>query len=408
MRATLNDWQSKVKRIPRICALWLANASPLRFPQPVWFRREFPYIITAPVVGAIRWCTRTLRNIGPPVGCASALESLRDNQLDGRVILEDQGAPWIPQPSAMVECGHTQHRLQPSPIFWSHFPEAHLLSYSLGLIDSHKRLVKESSSWAATCYRKDPAYRYIMNCAPRRLDGPWTSIITEWVPTHRPTNYAHWLFDALPRLGILNEFPADTRIIVPSHLHPFQESSLELLGLCNRWRKTPERFLSIEDYYFSSPTSVTMSYDPYAVEFLRHSFLKFADTAVPTPRRFFLKRTGQMRNLVNETEVLEFFNSIGWAVVDTATMPFTQQIQLFANADAICGIHGAGMANTVWCRPGCQLVEMFSDNFLNGCFEWVAQVVGTHHRYITFKGDYMLNMHVEINRLRTLCQALAL
>src|SRR4051794_17970775 len=42
--------------------LWLANASPLPFPQPRWFRRDLPRILTAPLVGALRWIMSPFRH----------------------------------------------------------------------------------------------------------------------------------------------------------------------------------------------------------------------------------------------------------------------------------------------------------------------------------------------------------
>ena len=414
VRKHITQLWASLQYTPRICAQWLANASPIRFPQTLWYRRELPFIIKSPVINLLRRCTRSSR-IGPPSGPVSALTAIRNNQLDGRIVTECQGNPIVTPESLMVKGGFwvscadgvCRPRYAPVvPIFWGHYSNARLLAYSLGLIDNNKQLVEESVM-NEYCY-KDPAYRYLMYGTPTRLAGPWTSIISEWVPNRnrlRPTNYAHWLLEALPRLGVLDAFPANTKIIVPSHLRQYQKVTLELLGLQDRYRPTPEQYLSIEDYYFSTPVT---GYSQYSVKFLRDRLLKFADKTIESHKRFFLKRAGSLRKITNEAEVLEFFNSIGWAAVDTANMPFTQQVQLFAEANAICGIHGAGIANTLWCRPGCILVELCADKLLNGCFELVAQAVGVQHHHLIFESDYLMSIHVDINRLRSLLQSLAL
>lgn len=44
--------------------------------------------------------------------------------------------------------------------------------------------------------------------------------------------------------------------------------------------------------------------------------------------------------------------------VELETMSFSDQVQLFAKARIVVGIHGAGLANIVFCRPGTVLVEV--------------------------------------------------
>jgi capsular polysaccharide biosynthesis protein len=285
-----------------------------------------------------------------------------------------------------------QDKFQPWPVFWIRHDEARLIARSLVRLDEKKRLSLEGAFGPSMpAVKNDPAYRTCFLTPATRLEGNWTSVVTQLCE-----GYYHWLMDALPHLVMLPELPADTRIIVPPRLAAFQLETLQWLNLEGRCRPTPEKHLLVEHYYFCRPTSMTGCYNPYAVEFLRRSFLHHADESFVSPRRFYLRRVGKIRPIINEAELLEFFQTRGWAIVDTEQMSLSQQIRLFSQAEMICAPHGAGLTNLLWCQPGCKVLELCTSSYLNGVFEGLAQCVGANYRYLIFKGDYGLRSVVNI------------
>jgi len=204
------------------------------------------------------------------------------------------------------------------------------------------------------------------------------------------------MMDALPRLVMLPEFPPDTRVLVPERLAAYQLDSLRWFGLEGRVRPTAEKHLTIENYYFPSATAMCGKYNPFAVQFLRRSFLPRADTAYDPPPRFYLQRVGKFRAITNEREVLEFFQRRGWEIVDTEQLTLARQVRLFARAEMICAPHGAGLTNLLWCQPGCKVLELCASTFLNGVFEGLAQAVGVHHRYLVFEGDFGYRSSIDL------------
>jgi capsular polysaccharide biosynthesis protein len=231
---------------------------------------------------------------------------------------------------------------------------------------------------------------------PVALAGNWTSIVSRWT---RSANYYHWITDALPRLALLSRLPGDTRILLPVNLQPFQRETLRWMGLEERYRETSERHLRVENYFFSAPTAMTGCTNPYAVRFLRDRFLPHADQAFRGPTKIYLLRRGKTRDAVNEEEVEAFLSRRGWTAVDPETLTLAQQIQLFANARAVCGVHGAGFTNMLWCSPGCEVIELMADNYLNGCFESISACLDVQHRYLVFPGDDESRIHVALDQL---------
>jgi hypothetical protein len=346
---------------------------------------------------------------GPARGCYSAYQLIRrgDPRLEGRIVLEAQGAPVAGADSILVRCGRKQHLEQPWPIFWSRHHNARLVGTSLVHINEQKQLCVEAA-YGPGRIKSDPAYSCCGVRSPLRLDGPWTSLVSKWIPINRVSPYAHWLLEALPRLALLQEFPSETQILVPPHRSRYQVESLNLIGLLERSRLTTETHIMIEDYYFSAQPTMIDCYSPYAVDFLRSSFLALAGSAPATPPRFFVRRTGYWRNIVNEVEVLTFFQEAGWSIIDTTGVGFKEQIQLFAQAEAVCGIHGSGLANIVWCRRGNKVIELFADRYLGSEQEWISQCIGAEYYSLVFSSDYKLNAFVDLGRLRRLLSSLRL
>ena len=115
------------------------------------------------------------------------------------------------------------------------------------------------------------------------------------------------------------------------------------------------------------------------------------------PRRDF--RQFLARGVVNDREVVSFLSERGWTVIDPGRLSLARQIRLFAGARAVCGVHGAGLTNIVWCNPGCTVIELMADNYLNGCFESISACLELEHRHLIFPGDDKHQIQVALEAL---------
>jgi len=355
--------------------------------------------ITAFAAGCLRYLIPRRFWFAPPRGWFSDYQELKKGIGEGAIVLEDQGNPKLPDPSIILLCKRTQHQQQPWPVFWRHYRDSRLVGHSLVHVNARRELSIDAV-YGPPRLRSDPAWIYCPWKKPLFLEGAWTSVVNRWLPNNIKSPYAHWLLDALPRLALLKHFPPETRIIVPAEMYKSQFESLEILGLKDRLRSTPETHLLIEDFYFSSPPSMIVSYSPYSVECVRALFLPRIPTSARGPRRFFVRRTSVGRNMVNEQEVLDFFRELGWTIVDAAALKFSEQVQWFASAEAVCAIHGSGTANMVWCSPGCKFIEMFPADYLAGDQEWIAQCVNVDYHFMIFPCDYKLDAIIDLAVLR--------
>jgi capsular polysaccharide biosynthesis protein len=184
---------------------------------------------------------------------------------------------------------------------------------------------------------------------------------------------------------------------------------LERLNLGSRIIETEATALTVEHFYFSAPSSMTGCWNPYAVDFLRHSFLPHASPR-PTalPKRFYIIRDGYTRGVTNEVEVLEFFTRRGWALIAPEKLSIPDQIALFRDAEAIAGVHGSAFTNLVWSSLDARVLELVPENFMAGAFECLARANGLRHDFLVCKADFQSNIQVDLSQLdRIIAQEIA-
>jgi capsular polysaccharide biosynthesis protein len=353
------------------------------------------------LVEFFRWIGAGTVRLGGPRGLYFALENPREVEL----VLECQEALPISPHSLRVKCGLNQQGAQPWPIFWTKISHARLVGKSLAVLNEKKQLMVESV-FGLRCVPDDDSYHYLSLPRPTRLSGSWTSLISRWCPSGH-ANYYHWLLDGLPRLALLDRFPAETGILVPGPLQSFQRDSLEILGLLDRCRPSREVHLEIGDYYFSAPTTMTGCDNPYAVRFLRERFLSCAESVPLSFEKIYVSRLGSSRAALQEEAMIDFLSGEGWTIIQAEKYSFREQIAIFSRARAVCGLHGAGLTNLLWCQKGSKVLELCAANFLNGCYEGLAVAAGLDHRYLVFEADRHYRPNVDLQQFASAIRALA-
>ena len=330
---------------------------------------------------------------GPPKGSFSAAKCLKDGRLKGQLLLSEQSHVPPTDGNLREIAGLGQNNYQPWPIFWTLHTEARLIGPTALLVDKNKMACAEA--FFNHHSDGDSGYHTVFLPKEEALSGNWTSIVSLW---GLGSNYYHWMMDCLPRLAMLENFPSDTKIIVPSSLAKFQETTLSWLGLANRIYKYRGNHI-VENFYFSSPTAMTGCANPYAVKFLRNSFLTKGVYSNHVCDKIYIKRQGNNRGILNAVEVEAFLKKRGWQIIELEELSLAEQIGLFSSARAVCGLHGAGFTNLLWCNATCIAIEFLAHNFLNGCYEALAECLKVNHNYIIFQGDRRFRIHIDISVL---------
>ena len=128
--------------------------------------------------------------------------------------------------------------------------------------------------------------------------------------------------------------------------------------------------------YYPELLSETGNPSPHAVAWLRQRFLRIFE-----PRKslheapgLYTNGNGAARRIVNEEEIVEHLQREGFEVICPGDFPFIEQIRIFQDVEIVVAAHGAGCTNMVFAPQGAILVELFGNNYINGCFWALANI----------------------------------
>lgn len=204
-------------------------------------------------------------------------------------------------------------------------------------------------------------------------------------------NYYHFLLDVLPRWGILQEsLPgfAPDRVYVPSGTG-YERELLAMTGLdqhdlldTDRDRAFSADHLLVPSH--PNPEEVAPS---WTVEWLRNA-LPPAHTD-DKPRRLYVTRGSgpNTRRLVDEATLWPRLERRGFVRIDPGSMSVRDQIDHFAAADVVVGIHGAALTNLVFLKPGARVLHLFAPGYVKHCFWAICEgIPDVTYQYLVGEG----------------------
>lgn len=209
-------------------------------------------------------------------------------------------------------------------------------------------------------------------------------------------NYFHWLFDVLPRVGLIRSSGegADKYIFRGGGPPAYQDETLDMMGILpeqriytnHRLHLKAEKLIvpSLASRYEWSEYPQPVTYSRWACDFVRYElFLKQAAVNSTGGERLYVSRAkANHRRLLNEDEIMTKLAAIGFTAVDPGALSVKEQIGLFGSAKFIIAPHGAGLANLAFCSPGTKVVELFSPAYVPGYYWLLSNHFGLDYYYL--------------------------
>lgn len=292
------------------------------------------------------------------------------------------------------------------PVFLGCLHAAKIYSRDFLVLSSNDRILFESALSEPKILEANGILERISRPVPKPRPGQYCLLASPWSNSH----YYHWLLDALPRLSIIECFAElnSTPLIVPGELKSFHRQSLEMASVSS------ERLVGfdggcwqVDKLFFPELLSKTGSPSPHAVAWLRERFLGQIEKPPSLERKIYVtRRDAPQRRIVNEDQIVSYLQSQGFETVCPGDLCFAEQIRTFANAKIVIGPHGAGFANMVFASRNATLVEFFGDNYVNGCFWAITNILGQKHAFLTSPAS-SLDYHVPLDKLKALLDKVA-
>ncbi len=244
-------------------------------------------------------------------------------------------------------------------------------SYALVSSDDHRFLLHglEYRKGHVALLRKGKPYRAIDHAA--------------WVLTRFPDSYFRWLTQILPRILMAEDAGVADRLLMPDEAWctPFMNQSLEMMQV-----KPMDRVRPLDDFISCERLDV-FDVDPFTrplLERLRKRLVP--DKVQQASRRVFIsRRAANWRKLTNEDELWPLFERAGFERHVLEQMPFAEQCALMAETKVLWGLHGAGLANMIFCPSGAVVVEVGDPARPNPHFYALAVTLG--HQYGLLIGE---------------------
>jgi len=223
-------------------------------------------------------------------------------------------------------------------------------------------------------------------------------------------NYYHWTIETLPRLKLIADDERFNRlpIVLPKQRCPeFVYESIALAGFSDRIIHLDKGSYHAKQLFI--PTLYTnrseLSLD--AVQWLNDKILggrlkeDSGAKELNYERIFISREDADSRRILNTGEMDELLNTFGITKVVMSDYSVVEQARIFKNANLIVGIHGAALANVVYCNSEATLLEIFMDGWFTKAFYNLARAREMAYGCLLCEQDKG-NIHVDTNKLEEL------
>lgn len=104
---------------------------------------------------------------------------------------------------------------------------------------------------------------------------------------------------------------------------------------------------------------------PEVTPLLREIFVRggnYAEQGVPPARVFLTRGHAKLRRVEGEAELIEALRARSFSILEARWTNHAEQLAVFSGCELLVGVHGAGLANAIFGKPGARLVEVQSCN----------------------------------------------
>ncbi len=261
------------------------------------------------------------------------------------------------------------------PLFVLHDVTVHSSAGILAVGDTviAESLANTAPQWHA--YRALARGIAIRPAVVRHLPGTYVSVLAGG-----EADYRHALLDGLARISAVpgNYLAAATGLLVPAG-SPSLPGVLDLFDLLPSLAVREvgrDETLRVETLVLPLSVCGDAAYHPCVAEFFGRLSGNVPPAPVRLPRRFYIdSRRVVSRPLRNEAELVAALAPLGFVAVRLEELSLADQVRLFRQAEAIVAPHGSALTNLGFCRPGCLVVELMMDAYVDWSFRNLAALM---------------------------------
>ncbi|WP_175055139.1 MULTISPECIES: DUF563 domain-containing protein [unclassified Haloarcula] len=214
------------------------------------------------------------------------------------------------------------------------------------------------------------------------------------------TSYFAWIVEYLPKLWAYDQYVERTGItpelLIKQDPPEWMVQSLSVLGYdrIRRFSGDPIRpetlavsthyYHNLEDMYNFPVPSAGYNYtpNPRGYQWIRDNIDQRVDDSSGYNRVYISRADASRRTVVNENEVVDTLESLGFKSVQMAQLSFRDQVRLMRECEILVGVHGAGLANMLFARNP-TVIELVPEAYRRAHFACLARSLGFRYQNMT-------------------------
>lgn len=209
-------------------------------------------------------------------------------------------------------------------------------------------------------------------------------------------NYYHWITDLLPRLILLlkaNLKDFHERSIILHHPgRCYEKDTFALLDLSAQKLVRLKNFevVAVKDLLLVDFIKAGRAFPEWKKTLLQELAKKLPMQECPIQEgsSIYLRRGKQAKRcLIGEEKLVMLLQERGFAILDTGSMSFTEQIAALSAAGMVVALHGAALANIIFCRPETFILELRSREQAPEHYAEVAKTCQLHFDSISLRPE---------------------
>ncbi len=197
-------------------------------------------------------------------------------------------------------------------------------------------------------------------------------------------NYFHWHTELLSRLALLDIQGIEYDYVYAPQKSKFMKDLLKMWGISESKIIAPtSEYFAVQADEIILPSLVCNSNHgwtqfvnyirPELLEYVKNKLFKAAqekniDTSRFSKKIFISRKDAPIRKVINEDEIFEKFQDLGFERYELSKLSVAEQIMLFHQAETIVSFQGTGLANSIYCNKKTKIIELFQG--LCDCTFW--------------------------------------
>ncbi|MDJ1468323.1 glycosyltransferase 61 family protein [Cytophagaceae bacterium DM2B3-1] len=269
-------------------------------------------------------------------------------------------------------------------------PACYLCELSNALVSPYGIVFKNGRIIQESVYSMFTKNKNALTFYKKLLLGKVKRVSADCVIAHNAyyDNYYHWTTEALPRLFSIREKAPSLTLLLHEKTPRFIDEYLRFFSFREIVRVKDDEIVWAKKLWLPMHTARGLAHRLAVVTQLGN-WIRSKEGIAPqkvTKKLFISREKAKYRRAINEAEVFQLFELLGYEKIYLEELTLPEQIQLFTNASKIAGIHGAGFSNLLYSSQATLLTDIIHWEHQQDAFYNLADAMNVDYLRIECKG----------------------